>query len=66
MCDRHSGEEGVDRDTSVTTDVGQDLIGVVDGADLCAAKFHSTVWETAVYQQDERGAVGHHSSVNFL
>jgi len=62
MCNRHSGEEIVDRDTPVPADVGQDLIGVVDGADLCAAKLHST----AVYQQDERGAVSHHSSVNFL
>jgi len=65
MCDRHSGEEVVDRDTPVTADVGQDLIGVIDGADPCSQTSFHTV-ETAVYQQDERGAVGHHSSVNFL
>jgi len=34
MCDRHSGEEVVDRGTPVPVNVGQDLIVVVDGAGL--------------------------------
>jgi len=34
MRDHHSGEEITELDTPVTTDVGQDLIVIVDGAAL--------------------------------
>jgi len=71
MCDRHSGEEIMNRDTPVSADVGQDVIIVVDGWTFIepspyAAKLHYTLWETSVYQQDGRAAVDHHNSVNFL